>query len=189
MTSVDPQLAAVLQSQRDKQWSARCLLACFAYLGIPTSLFDVGCGDGHLVRLAHRLNVASLGIDLNVEDSNLTTRSDLSKPCRGCPSEMVICWELAEHLLISCADALCDMLAESTLKWLLFSAAVPGQGGSGHVNEQSRSYWRLKLLDRGLTVDDKLTTRLRRVFTQVAPTAWWYGQNLIVFVKEKRPNA
>jgi hypothetical protein len=177
----DSQLIAYHQSQRDIEWSSRCLLASFAYLGIPASLFDVGCGDGHLVRLAHKLGVESTGIDLNVKDSLQTIRADLTKYDISVPSELVICWELAEHLPAGKADKLCDILAESTLRYLLFSAAIPGQSGSGHVNEQPHSYWKQKLCERGLSVNVNLTLQLTTVFSQVAPTTWWYGQNLLVF--------
>ena len=178
------QLTAFEQSQRDQELSTRCLLAAFAYLGVPSSLYDVGCGSGHLVDLCERFGIDAVGVDLFVvESGRRLLRRDLNKSYEVFPSEMVICWELAEHLQSDNCYVLCNMLAESTLRYLLFAAAVPGQGGSGHVNEQPREYWISRLIALGLEVDDR-TSQLSRVFSEVASSAPWYGNNLIVFTKE-----
>lgn len=179
----DPQYLAFQQSRRDKEWSTRCLLASFAYLGIPSSLFDVGCGDGHLVRLSRSLGVDAYGIDLHGSNGPWVILHDLKGGSFEKPSSMVLCWELAEHLPEHRADELCFMLSASTIDYLLFSAAIPGQGGSGHLNEQPHEYWTDKLTSRGLAYVTSLTDELRRVFSEVAPACPWYGHNLIVFEK------
>jgi len=109
---------------------------------------------------------------------------DLTKPARHVtPGDLVLCWEVAEHLPAAAADVLCDTLARLTRARLLFTAAVPGQGGSGHVNEQLPSYWRERLEARGLTYDERSTVLLQQAFREAAPRAWWYGRNLQVFCR------
>src|SRR5205814_1764959 len=44
---------------------------------------------------------------------------------------------------------------------IVFSAAIPGQGGEHHVNEQPWEYWRVKFADRGYEVFDFLRPRMR----------------------------
>jgi hypothetical protein len=54
--------------------------------------------------------------------------------------DLAICLEIAEHLPESCADALIKFLSELAPA-VLFGAAIPGQGGVNHINEQWQSYW------------------------------------------------
>jgi hypothetical protein len=93
---------------------------------------------------------------------------------------LVLCWEVAEHLPATAADTLCDTLAAFTGKWLLFTAATPGQGGSGHLHERPNSYWRFKLEARGLDFSPEYTERLRAEWSRVAGSAPWYAANLLV---------
>ena len=207
-TTTDLTLLAYQQSQETAEESTRCLLAAFAYLGVPDSLIDLGCGNGHLVRIAGGLGVQSFGVDLHVKESlSLGTsewyceRFDLTKPLS--PMEMALmfshapypmadrkmsmalCWEVAEHLPPDAGPTLCDT-AVSVLApggTLLWTAATPGQGGAGHVNERSHAYWRHMLVDRGLRYQSGLTDRLRRVWADVASRAYWYAVNLLVFRK------
>jgi len=185
----DLQHMAFEQSGRDSELSSRCLLTVFAYLGRPKSFVDYGCGPGHLVELAYKLGAHATGVDLHVENYNsygcTLIQYDLTEDIIDFPSEMVVCWELAEHLPETSADDLCHMLTISTEKYLLFSAAVDDQGGAGHINEQSHFYWIEKLEQRGLSLDETMTRSLRKMFGIVAPDAWWYGQNLLVFTKEQ----
>ena len=55
--------------------------------------------------------------------------------------DLAVCLEVAEHI-----DPKNEMNVVETLVGLsdviLFSAAIPGQGGDGHLNEQWPSYWR-----------------------------------------------
>ena len=60
----------------------------------------------------------------------------------------------------------------------LFSAAIPGQGGYGHINEQYQSYWIQKFLGHNYTAFDLIR---HRVWGR-DDCNWWYQQNLLVFV-------
>jgi hypothetical protein len=60
---------------------------------------------------------------------------------------------------------------------VLFSAAVPGQGGSLHINEQWPSYWRWRFGAEGL----KLFDPIRPLIRNDGPVQWRYRQNLLMF--------
>jgi hypothetical protein len=63
---------------------------------------------------------------------------------------------------------------------ILFSAALPGQGGTHHVNERWPGYWRDWFAGRGFVRLDPIRPRVwrdRRV-------EWWYQQNVYLFVKK-----
>jgi hypothetical protein len=59
----------------------------------------------------------------------------------------------------------------------MFSAAVPGQGGEHHINEQPLEYWRRKFAQRGYLACDVLRPLLRSN-TQVEP---WYRYNILIY--------
>jgi len=187
---VELQAKARAQSDATHEDSWACLAEAIAYLGMPRHLVDVGCGSGLLVkRLATEFSSPrATGIDLGVETASSgrwsLVQHDLTKPARWLvPGDMVLCWEVGEHLPAYAADALCDTIASVTAGLLLFTAAVPGQGGTGHVNEQPASYWRSKLEARALSFREQDTFHLRRRFADAASRAWWYGRNLQVFVR------
>jgi hypothetical protein len=84
--------------------------------------------------------------------------------------------EVAEHLPEVHADRFVSLLA-SLSDEVLFSAAIPGQGGRHHVNEQFPSYWIRKFAAHGF-----------RCFDFLRPMLWgrgdvdvWYRQNVIFF--------
>ena len=65
---------------------------------------------------------------------------------------------------------------------VFFSAALPFQTGVGHCNEQPPWYWRNKFNARGYVEVDWLRPR----FWFDTRIAWWYRQNMTMFV---RPHA
>jgi hypothetical protein len=63
---------------------------------------------------------------------------------------------------------------------VLFSAAVPHQGGEHHVNEQVPEYWRRKFARRGYAAYDCLRPQLRQR-SEIAP---WYRFNTVLYANE-----
>lgn len=171
----------------------RCMLAAFAYLGVPETMIDLGCGPGAMCRVAGRLGCVADGFDYATDQltvgSNMSLhRADLTDRhavLTGLSADLVLCLEVAEHIAPGDdEEILLQNVNATTEDVLLFSAAVPGQGGCGHVNEQPHDYWRDKLTDLGLVEDALLTERLRHVWSEVAPGAWWYGQNVMVWRRQ-----
>lgn len=167
-------------------------LACFERVlqHFPAaSMLDVGSGLGHLVRRAHTCGMDAIGVELSEPSMDGPLRhADLTAPLDlGRVFDLVLCWEVAEHLPAASADTLCDSLVRhlSPEGVLVFSAAVRGQGGKGHLNEQPLSYWRDKLESRGLFWCGEATKTLSKQFLKAAPKATWYGENVQVF--RRRP--
>lgn len=171
-------------------YSTRALYAAFAHLGVPRRLLDLGCADGHLVKVAAALGVEAVGMDIAVEpdigERFELRKADLSEyqeiePYRS--FDMVLSWEVAEHLPEANAGGLVSSIVRNIAPggWLVFTAAVPGQGGHGHINEQPHSYWRERFAERGLTYLSGPTEALRSTWAAVTGPCWWYPQNLQVF--------
>jgi hypothetical protein len=64
---------------------------------------------------------------------------------------------------------------------ILFSAAIPFQGGTNHVNEQWPEYWVKHFQDRNYVVIDCL----RKQIWQNDNVEWWYAQNILIFVQRE----
>jgi hypothetical protein len=93
--------------------------------------------------------------------------------------DLAVSLEVAEHLAPGCAQIFVANLV-SLAPLVLFSAAVPGQGGVEHVNEQWPNYWAAIFRQYGYCVLDVL----RPLIWNDASIAWWYRQNLLLFASE-----
>jgi hypothetical protein len=92
--------------------------------------------------------------------------------------------EVAEHLKESRAAGLVEDLTKLA-DVILFSAAIPGQGGTDHVNEQFLSYWTALFAARDYVLLDLLRPR---IWNQ-AECDWTYRQNAVLFVQKQNPLA
>ena len=149
------------------------------------SLLDVGAGHGAWA--AEWLKAGAKTV-LAV-DGEYVRRDQLAVPAKSFRAhdlatpldvkkrfDLVQSLEVAEHLPGDKADLFVDNLARHG-DVILFSAAVPHQGGEHHVNEQPPEYWRSKFAARGYAVFDFLRPRLagRR---DVMP---WYRFNSYIY--------
>ena len=139
-------------------------------LWTPRSVVDVGCGTGqalaHWVAIGVEDSVGLEGSRVAIEASPATVRQrirevDLSKPYRSDRKfELVYCVEVAEHIHGDYAETFVDTLA-SLGDRVLMTAAQPGQGGLGHLNEQPRQYWIDKFQRRGFVHAEKPEGEIR----------------------------
>lgn len=146
---------------------------------------DVGCGTGTWLAAALATGVeAAYGYEgpwidgVPLDDPRIRlAQVDLETPLSGEPVDLAICLEVAEHLSACRADAfIADLCAMAPA--VLFSAAIPGQGGVNHINEQWQSYWAEKFIARGYAAYDI-----------VRPPLWadpaipvWYRQNTLLYL-------
>lgn len=161
------------------------LLAIFAGFRIPHSYFDVGCGTGAMVKAARLLGVDGWGVDILPHDEPFLVQQDLRSFCDlGKKFDLVTSIEVAEHIDPDYADVYADTLARHLRPdggLLILSAAIPGQNGDGHVNCQSKEYWREKLKARGLIYDEWATTRVKIMWQQVHWVTHWCDENVQAF--------
>ena len=95
--------------------------------------------------------------------------------------DLAICIEVAEHLPEQSAKTLVDSLC-SLSDFILFSAAIPGQGGLHHLNEQWQEYWVAQFQEKGFVAFDYIRPRI----WNDSKIQFWYKQNILLFAKSKR---
>ena len=152
----------------------------------PSSLVDVGCGQGEWLAAFAELGVSDYhGVDgAHVADHQLRiprerfTAHDLTRPLRlGRRFDVVLSLEVAEHLPARvAADFVSSLIALAPA--VVFSAAIPGQGGVHHVNEQWPWYWKERFAGHGFIQLDPF----RKIIWHHPHVASYYQQNLFLYV-------
>jgi Methyltransferase domain len=154
-----------------------------------SSVVDVGCGGGSWLRAALDLGAArAAGYDLVpvpdealAVDRGLITITDLSRPIEGAGRyDLAVSTEVAEHIPEACADVFVDNLCRFS-DIVLFSAALPYQGGIHHKNENWVEYWNRKFRHRDYVCFDIF----REVFWNDTRIPYFYRQNCLLFVRTK----
>lgn len=152
------------------------------------SAADVGCGVGTWLAVLHERGVEKiqayegpwLDADALVIPRDCLTTIDLEQTEIANPEDrfdLAICLEVAEHLSPQRAGTLVHSLCALSER-VLFSAAIPGQGGIDHVNEQWPAYWAAMFRLQGFLPYDTIRPKIWN--DEEIP--FWYRQNTILYV-------
>lgn len=172
---------------------ARRMLAPVLGAVAPSSVLDVGCGIGAWLEAAAEHGITDvIGVDGEWIDCRALRvpvekfhAMDLARPLDlGRRFDLVISLEVAEHLPAERAESFVDDLVRHG-DLVLFSAAIPGQGGNGHVNEQFQDRWAREFARH----DYAPTDLVRRRIWGDPHIFWWLQQNAVLYVKRSRLNA
>lgn len=154
------------------------------------SVVDVGCGVGTWLDVFRSSGIDDVfGVEgewLDPEELRIPRdrflAHDLRQPLDlGRTFDLALSLEVAEHLPPESAETFVGSLVRLA-PVVLFSAAVPFQGGRNHVHERWPEYWAGLFADAGYAVADV-----------VRPAVWndpsvkvWYAQNSLVYVRRSR---
>lgn len=162
--------------------------------GKPKSVIDFGAGDGwwphtfaqigsrwptaieldDIARQFIPLEVAFIQHDLR-ERLDGTGQSDLS-----------ICLEVAEHMNERQAkNGLLPTIVRYSRNLILFSAAQPGQPGTGHINLQPLGYW-ISAFEAHpyIKLSEERTAMAKQAFERILPPQYdFLPRNLLVFAR------
>lgn len=168
--------------------SARVVAPIVHALVSPASVLDIGCGTGSWLRAFAELGVTDfLGVDGDYVDRSALEipvdrfrAADVSRPLNlGRTFDLAVSLEVGEHLPPAASETLVDSLT-SAAPAVLFSAAVPLQGGSGHINERWQHEWAALFARRGYLAVDAVRPRV----WSDDRVSFWYRQNTLVYLKE-----
>lgn len=173
-----------------RRHSAERIVAVLKEYVHPMSVLDVGCGTGCFLAACLQAGATDLqGIDgpwldptmlcidpARVSKWDLEVSLDLRRRY-----DLVASMEVAEHLAPERAGGFVeDLVRHGDL--ILFSAAVPFQGGAGHRNERWPSFWADRFRGHGFVPVDLFRPRL----WEDTGVLWWLRQNLLLYVHPRR---
>jgi SAM-dependent methyltransferase len=187
---VQPYDSDYFREQRDaSRHAAREIVPYLISLINPVSVLDVGCGAGGWLAVFMEHGVSDcVGIDGVYIDRSLLwidhskfLAADLDGPLDlQRHFDLAISLEVAEHLSPTSADLFVANLTRHA-DIILFSAAVPGQGGTHHVNEQWPEFWQERFQTRDYLLIDCLRDRFWN--NRTIPSC--YRQNMMLYARRR----
>lgn len=157
-------------------------------------IIDVGCGPGIYVKALREAGHDVIGIDPDKKCPEII-RSMFDEDGKY---DLALCLEVAEHIDESLSDDIVRKLTDIA-PVIIFSAAVPGQGGHGHINCQPKEYWEHKFGKLNFVVDKDKTENFIN-FMRKGYHMGWLTNNVQIFcsygdacyeqiIKEETPQA
>jgi len=151
----------------------------------PKSVVDFGCGTGELLKALELMGeVDCLGIEGPwIKQASKCYHRIVVKDLREVVAlektyDVAVCLEVGEHLEGLYSRNLIATLTNSA-DIIVFSAAIPGQNGTEHINLQFPEYWAKLFWERGFS----LWLDPRSKFYENYDLAAWYQQNTLVYKK------
>lgn len=154
---------------------------------LPKSVVDFGCGSGAWLAGAEALGASELrGFDgpwvdpreltsPNIDFSPINFENEFPNITKK--YDLAISVEVAEHIGESRTEDFINLVASAS-DVVIFSAAIPYQGGTHHVNEQPQSYWIKLFSDAGFEHYDIF----RAAIWNNENVRWWFRQNIFLMV-------
>lgn len=172
----------------DRQLSYKLLAEIICSIIDPNSVVDYGCGAGWVLLYLQKSGIeiddlvgAEPSADIKeVADPNILPAIrtlDLTTPIRlGRTFDLAISLEVVEHIDKEFAEIAVENICRHADN-VFFSAATPGQGGYGHVNEQPFEYWEEIFSKLGFRVNSDASDRCRK-FLKKHKAKNWYWRNI-----------
>ena len=173
------------EKEEDVLRSARVIVPLVVELVRPQSVVDVGCGRGGWLSVFREQGVEQIrgfdGEHVNraklLIDPTAFTGIDLARPFEVDGAyDLALCLEVAEHLPRAAGPDLVGALVHAA-PVVLFSAAIPGQGGTSHVNERWPRYWEELFAEHGYVRVESIRPKV----CYDARVKWWYRQNVTLY--------
>ena len=174
-----------LQQQRSRT-AADVIMPLVLQTTGAKSVVDVGCGVGTWLAACAQLGITDYqGIDgpyavelLQIPRERFTV-ADLRAPLTfDRRYDLAISVEVAEHLPAEVGPAFVKQLTHAA-PIVLFSAAIPGQGGTGHINERWLSEWASLFAQH----DYFPVNAIRPLIWDRPEVEWWYRQNILLYMR------
>lgn len=171
--------------------SAKTIVPLVASLINPRTIVDVGCGTGVWLKAwLEKTNISDyLGIEGPYVDKSYfkvppdkILLKDLKQPL-GIDQrfDLAMSVEVGEHLPNSSAELFVRELTRLS-DVVVFSAAIPGQEGTYHINLQYPEYWAAHFAK----LDYVPVDCIRPQIWKDPSVEYWYQQNILCFVRKEK---
>jgi SAM-dependent methyltransferase len=164
--------------------------ALSAHLPCFESIADIGCGSGafaaEFARRGFRVGACEFSFwgRWQARRQGVAVREwDVSRssgPLEGAPFDVAMSLEVAEHIPVALTDAFVECLVGTAGHTIVLTAAHPGQGGQGHINEQPKAYWIEKVQKYPWVFDAELSSQVADALKRSGASGW-LAQNMMIF--------
>jgi len=135
---------------------------------------DIGCGNGSYVRYLEAKGHDCIGYDGSpMTDYRI---ADFSIPQDVGTYDNVLCLEVGEHIPEQYEQIFLNNVCLASKKYVILSWAIPGQGGTGHVNCRENYYIIGGMQKRGFLIDPVKTEILR-----YEASISWFKNTILIF--------
>jgi len=158
----------------------------------PSAFVDFGCSTGIYVDQVNKLmpTIPVVGLEFSKEAVEHAVcpgilECDLTQPIylQNVPNTLGLCLEVLEHIDDSKCRPVLENITRSCSK-LIFSAAIPGQGGTGHINCRHKIDWITRFHELGWMVDFDSSNHLLN-YMRKGYHMGWFTQNAMVLIPYK----
>ena len=172
--------------EKAEQVQAETLAEILTEMYNPGSVADVGCATGIYLWPFHINGVETIGFDsadYAVENKVVPTvqKADITNYLLTKKYDLAICLEVLEHIENDLGGGVIQNLVNMT-DTIIFSAAQPGQKGTGHINCKPKKHWEMLFKVRGYEKDVQAEKKILDHVTK-QDHAEWFKNNLQVFRK------
>lgn len=186
MIEYDANFYRITRPERERSVNALMPIIMAKYH--PQTIVDVGCGEGLWLKKAKEIDpgVGIVGIDSSPDVRKiLEIPQDSYYECdlhQGIPNnplfkyDLALCLEVAEHIAPNDGYKLVEWLCNNATI-IVWSAAIPGQTGVGHINEQWQHFWEVSFARYSY----EASLDLRNEIWEEGLIAPYYRQNIIEY--------
>jgi len=162
--------------QRSKPWQVAVGKMIVSMYNIESAV-DFGCGLGFYLEGILEAGVSNVsGFEYMYDNAkqyiapsmiDSIEYGDVMEPINCGQFDCVISTEVAEHILPEKTDIFVENITNASSKFLMFTAAPPGQGGSGHINERPQEFWIDKIVSKGFVLSPEDIGKIQNGFKRL----------------------
>ena len=160
----------------------------------PNSVLDLGCGVGSYLEGFFNAGCKYLlGIELNYnnskkyivdEISSFIIEGDVTEDLDlGCKFDCIISFEVGEHIDPDGTKVFINNLTSYSDKYIILTAAPPGQRGTGHINLRNKDFWIESITSKGFLYQETLVEEYKKVWKEFNVGSYILN-NLMIFEKK-----
>ncbi len=164
--------------EQDKLWEVEIGKNIVQILGIK-SMLDLGCGVGAYMEGVYDAGCTDImGFELHTEHSMRHTSEHIRKYISKCDItapidiggkkfDCCLSIEVGEHILPEGSEEFVNNLTKHSDKYIILTAAPPGQRGSGHINLREKEFWKKLIEEKGFFYQEDLTNAFKKIWGDI----------------------